>query len=101
MAVSLLVESYRISARSASGVRPVLTAPGPPPRLHAVRPPRQPAFTELPEPAHDGIATTDGRRVELDVERLSIEQRQGLLCAIVSYGGLVEEKQAPPDEPVG
>jgi len=47
------------------------------------------------------VATTDGRRVELDVERLSIEQRQGLLSAIVSYGGLVEEEQTPPDEPMG
>jgi hypothetical protein len=38
------------------------------------------------------IAISDGRRVELDVERLGIEQRQGLLSAIVSCGGLVEEK---------
>lgn len=30
--------------------------------------------------------------VELDVERLSIQPRQGLLAAIVHYGGLTEEK---------
>jgi hypothetical protein len=50
------------------------------------------AFTELPDWRTMTIATTDGRRVELDLERLSIEQRQGLLSAIVRYGGLVEEK---------
>ena len=38
------------------------------------------------------IGTTDGLELELDVERLSIEQRQGLLAAIVRYGGLVEER---------
>ena len=54
--------------------------------------PRQLAFTQLPDWRAMTIATTEGLQVELDVERLSIEQRQGLLAAIVQYGGLTEEK---------
>jgi len=54
--------------------------------------PRQLAFTQLPDWRAITIATTEGLEVELDVERLSIEQRQGLLAAIVKYGGLTEEK---------
>jgi hypothetical protein len=37
------------------------------------------------------LVLSDGRSVELDLERLSIEQRQTLLNAIVRYGKLVEE----------
>jgi hypothetical protein len=37
------------------------------------------------------LVLTDGRSLELDVERLSIEQRQSLLNAIVRYGQLVED----------
>ena len=54
--------------------------------------PQKLAFTELPDWRSMTIYTTDGLRVELDVERLSIEQRQGLLAAIVKYGGLVQER---------
>jgi hypothetical protein len=35
---------------------------------------------------------SDGRKVVLDVERLSIEQRQSLLNAVVSYGQLTAER---------
>ena len=72
----MLGESYRISARSASGFKL--------------------AFSKLPDWRTTGIATTDGRRVELDVERLSIEQRPGLLSAIVRDRGLVEEEETSP-----
>jgi hypothetical protein len=49
-------------------------------------------FTELPDWRSMKLVLSDGRSVELDVERLSIEQRQTLLNAIVRYGQLVEEK---------
>ncbi len=48
-------------------------------------------FTELPDWRSLTFVLSDGRSVELDVERLSIEQRQTLLNAIVRYGKLVEE----------
>jgi hypothetical protein len=48
-------------------------------------------FTELPDWRSMTFVLSDGRSVELDVERLSIEQRQTLLNAIVRYGKLVEE----------
>jgi len=63
------------------------TSPGFGPNVPA----RKLAFTELPDWRSITISTTDGQRVQLDVERLSIEQRQGLLRAIVQYGGLVKE----------
>jgi hypothetical protein len=49
-------------------------------------------FTELPDWRTMSFALTDGRSLVLDVERLSIEQRQTLLNAIVRYGQLAEEK---------
>ena len=49
-------------------------------------------FTELPDWRTMKFLLTDGRSLELDVERLSIEQRQSLLNAIVRYGQLMEEK---------
>lgn len=49
-------------------------------------------FTELPDWRSMSFVLTDGRTLELDVERLSIEQRQSLLNAIVRYGQLMEEK---------
>ena len=48
-------------------------------------------FTELPDWRTMKLALSDGRSVELDLERLSIEQRQTLLNAIVRYGKLIEE----------
>jgi len=48
-------------------------------------------FTELPDWRSMSFVLTDGRSLELDVERLSIEQRQSLLNAIVRYGQLTEE----------
>ena len=53
---------------------------------------RKLAFTELPDWRSMSFVLTDGRTLELDVERLSIEQRQSLLNAIVRYGQLTEEK---------
>jgi hypothetical protein len=49
-------------------------------------------FTELPAWRSMTIVTKDGRSLDVDVERLSVEQRQGLLNAIVRFGGLIEEK---------
>jgi hypothetical protein len=49
-------------------------------------------FTALPDWRSMTIVTTDGRSLDVEVGRLSIEQRQGLLNAIVRFGGLVEEK---------
>jgi hypothetical protein len=48
-------------------------------------------FTELPDWRSMKFVLTDGRSLELDVERLSIEQRQTLLNAIVRYGKLAEQ----------
>lgn len=50
------------------------------------------AFTELPDWRTMSFVLTDGRSLELDVERLSIEQRQSLLNAIVKYGNLADDK---------
>ncbi len=50
------------------------------------------AFTELPDWRTMSFVLTDGRSLVLDVERLSIEQRQSLLNAIVKYGQLADEK---------
>jgi hypothetical protein len=52
---------------------------------------RKLAFTELPDWRSMSFVLTDGRTLDLDVERLSIEQRQSLLNAIVRYGQLAEE----------
>jgi hypothetical protein len=49
-------------------------------------------FTELPDWRTMSFVLTDGRSLTLDVERLSIEQRQTLLNAIVRYGQLTEQK---------
>jgi hypothetical protein len=49
-------------------------------------------FTELPDWRTISFVLTDGRSLVLDVERLSIEQRQSLLNAIVRYGQLTEER---------
>jgi hypothetical protein len=54
--------------------------------------PRKLPFTELPDWRTISFTLTDGRSLVLDVERLSIEQRQSLLNAIVRYGRLAEEK---------
>ncbi len=48
-------------------------------------------FTELADWRTMTISTSEGQDVVLDVERLSIEQRQGLLNAIVRYGRLFKE----------
>ena len=48
-------------------------------------------FTELPDWRTISLVLTDGQSLVLDVERLSIEQRQSLLNAIVRYGQLTEE----------
>jgi hypothetical protein len=50
------------------------------------------AFTALPDWRTMTIRVADGGSVDLDVGRLSVEQRQNLLSAIVRYGGLVEQK---------
>jgi hypothetical protein len=49
-------------------------------------------FTELPDWRTMSFVLSDGRSLVLDVEQLSIEQRQTLLNAIVRYGRLAEEK---------
>jgi hypothetical protein len=48
-------------------------------------------FAELPDWRTMSFVLTDGRSLVLEVERLSIEQRQSLLNAIVRYGQLTEE----------
>ena len=53
---------------------------------------RKLAFSELPDWRSMSLVLTDGRSLDLDLERLSIEQRQSLLTAIVKYGQMVDEK---------
>ena len=53
---------------------------------------RKLAFSELPDWRSMSLVLTDGRSLDLDLKRLSIEQRQSLLTAIVKYGQMVDEK---------
>ena len=53
---------------------------------------RKLAFSELPDWRSMSFVLTDGRSLDLDLKRLSIEQRQSLLTAIVKYGQMVDEK---------